>query len=225
VLSVALVAPSAWSGGRRADKLGGVPARSPRFALLENREWLRSRREAGWSVARIRSELGTSTAAVRAAIAAAGLPPELPRPGPSYPELYDVAWMRAKLEHSTVTEIARRLGCSTRSVKNAARRAGVPGRRRMPRPTQLADRSWLEAQLQQGRAYSDIADALGCSVKAVGRAVREHGLNGLARRRRRFPELHDADWLRRALATQTPAQVAATLGCSVEAVRAAQRRA
>ena len=175
-------------------------------------------------MARIRSELGTSTVAVRAAIAAAGLPAELPRPGPSFPELYDVAWMRAQLEHTTVTEIARQLGCSTRSVKEAARRAGVPGRRRLPRPTRLADRSWLEAQLRQGRSYSDIANAFGCSVKAVGRAVRDHGLNGLARRRRRFPELYDADWLFRALETQTPAQVAATLGCSVEAVRAARRR-
>lgn len=135
---------------------------------------------------RIRSELGTSTVAVRAAIGAAGLGPRLPRAGPSSPELYDVVWMRAQLEHSTVTEVARSLCCSTRSVKDAERRAGVPASRRPPPPPQLTDGSWLEAQLQQRRSDSDIAGDLGCSVKAVGQAVREHGLDGLARRRRRF---------------------------------------
>jgi DNA-binding CsgD family transcriptional regulator len=184
--------------------------RSPTAALLDDDDWLRARRAEGW------------TPVVRAAVTAAGLPPKLG--GPKFPELYDLEWMRTQLAEHTITEIARRLGCSTRSAKDAARRAGIPGRQRQPRPRLLNDRIWLEQQLRRRRTYDDIAATLGRSTKAVGRAVRHHGLSDVARQRRQFPELHDPDWLRRALVTRTVTDIARALGCSVEAVRAARRR-
>ena len=69
-----------------------------------------------------------------------------------------------------------------------------------------------------------MADELGCSIKAVANAVALHGLGAIARRRRRFEQLYDDDWLRAALATSTVKSVAERIGCSPEAVRAAKRR-
>ena len=172
---------------------------------------------------RIRTETGTSAREVRSALVAAGLPAKLG--GLAFPQLYDEHWVREQLAHSGVTEVARSLGCSVRSVnRSAARRAGVPGRRRIPIPALLDDVGWLSLQLERRRTYADLASELGCSEKAVRRAVSRHGLGELARRRRRFPELYDEDWLRAASATQSRAEIAAQLGCSVEAVKAAQHR-
>ena len=169
------------------------------------------------------AELGTSADRVGAAVRAAGLPP-LRRNGsrPSFPQLYDVKWVRAQLRHITVTELARRLGCSTRSTRDAARRAGVPPRWRQPRPARLEDADWIAEQLHV-RSYDNIADELGCSVKMVARAVRDHKLGDVARQRRRFPELYDDEWLRSAIG-QSQDQIAQRLGCSPATVKAARRR-
>ena len=82
----------------------------------------------------------------------------------------------------------------------------------------------MSGPLENRRTYAELASELGCSEKAVRQAVRRHGLGELARRRRRFPELYDDNWLRAVSATQARAEIAAGLGCSVEAVKAAQRR-
>ena len=82
----------------------------------------------------------------------------------------------------------------------------------------------MSGPLENRRTYAELASELGCSEKAVRQAVRRHGLGELARRRRRFPELYDDNWLRAVSATQSRAEIAAGLGCSVEAVKAAQRR-
>jgi hypothetical protein len=81
---------------------------------------LAARRAEGWSVERIRAELATSAPRVRASLAAAGLPTRLD--GPTFPELYDRDWVREHVGEHGVTEVARQLGCSVRSVKDAARR-------------------------------------------------------------------------------------------------------
>ena len=191
-------------------------SRSSLITMLDDHDWLRERRAAGWSVERIRRELRTSAPKVRAALAAAGLPAKLP---PTSPELYDNGWVRAQLGHITVTELSRQLGCSTRLVKDAARRAGVPPRRRQARPERLDDAAWLAQQLDV-HSYDDIANALGRSMRMVARAARHHHLGDGARRR----QLHDEDWLRSALQTQSGAQIAQRLGCSPHTVQAAKRR-
>jgi DNA-directed RNA polymerase specialized sigma24 family protein len=100
-------------------------------ATLADREWLARRRAAGATVGELAAELGTSADRVGAAVRAARLPP-LRRNGshPTFPKLYDVEWVRAELAGRTRTELARDLGCSLRSVKDAARRAGLAPTRR-----------------------------------------------------------------------------------------------
>jgi hypothetical protein len=103
---------------------------------LDDQEWLARRRAEGATVDALADELGTSPGRVTAAIRAAGLPP-LHRNGstPAFPELYDVESVRAQLATRTRAVIARELGCSRRSVGDAAVRAGVPPARAHRSPT------------------------------------------------------------------------------------------
>src|SRR3954454_11365371 len=96
-------------------------------AALADRAWLASRRDAGATIAQLAAELGTTTTRVAKAIQAADIPP-LPGHGGrrSWPQLYDVAWVRAELAHKSPTQVAREVGCSRRSVYEAGRRARVP---------------------------------------------------------------------------------------------------
>ena len=101
---------------------------SPQIAAkLADREWLAARRTDGVTVHQLADELGISPGRVSAAIRAAGLPP-VRRNGskPTFPQLYDRQWIRTQLATKTKTQVARDLGCSVRSVRDAARRAGVP---------------------------------------------------------------------------------------------------
>ena len=121
--------------GVRIEVDGHAPPRAIAVRLADH-EWLTRRRAEGATVGALADELGTSRGRVAAAIKAAGLPP-LRRNGstPAFPELYDVEWVRAQLATRTRADVARELGCSTRSVRDAAVRAGVPPARVLRSPT------------------------------------------------------------------------------------------
>jgi hypothetical protein len=94
-------------------------------AALADRWWLAARRDAGATMAELAVELGTTRTRVAKALRMAGLP-ELSRRGrpTKWPQLYDVAWVRAQLAGRSQADVARDLGCSLWSVHQAARRAG-----------------------------------------------------------------------------------------------------
>jgi hypothetical protein len=98
----------------------------PAAARLTDRAWLLDRRRE-LTNRELAAELGVSPGRVAAASRRAGTP-ALRRNGssPAFPQLYDVEWVRTELATKTRTEIARDLGCSLRSVRDAAARAGVP---------------------------------------------------------------------------------------------------
>ena len=105
-------------------------------AVLADRPWLAARRDAGATMAEMADELGTTRTRVAEALRVAGLPP-LSRKGASrmWPELYDVAWVKAELAGKSRAQVARQLGCSPWSVQQAARRAGVEsGRQQLDQP-------------------------------------------------------------------------------------------
>ena len=99
------------------------PAASARLA---DRGWLLMRRREATN-RELAAELGVSTSRVIAASRRAGAVP-LRRNGsrPTFPQLYDVDWIRAQLATKSRTALAAELGCSLRSVRDAAARAGLP---------------------------------------------------------------------------------------------------
>jgi len=96
-------------------------------ARLADHEWLARRRAEGASNRVLAEELGVGTDCVATAVQTAGLPP-VRRNGsrPLFPELYDADWVRAQLGIKSRSAVAAELGCSTGSVSDAARRAGIP---------------------------------------------------------------------------------------------------
>ena len=106
-------------------------------ARLADHEWLARRRAEGASNRVLADELRVGPDRVAAAVHAAGLPP-VRRNGshPLFPELYDTDWMRAQLAVKSRTAVAAELGCSTGSVSDAARRAGIPPIRGRPSPSE-----------------------------------------------------------------------------------------
>ena len=83
-------------------------------------------------------------------------------------------------------------------------------------------RDWLRAQLETRRTYAELATELVCSEKAVRQAVAATSLGDIARRRRRFPQLYDDAGYGPRWSTQSRNEIAAQVGCSVEAVKAAR---
>jgi AraC-like DNA-binding protein len=231
-----------WSVRRIAGTVGVDPGRvrnalreaglAPRIHLvrrsvpeLTDVEWPTDRRGDGWSVRRIASHLHVDDKRVRTALRDAGLPAALPPTHPTFPELHDMPWMRRKLRISTMADIARELGCSQRSVRDAARRAGrVPGPRPPRRPALLDDAAWLRTELTT-RSAADVARELGCSSSTVLSAARRHGVASPTQGHRpRFPELHDPAWLAANINAGTAADIADQLACSIAGVKSARRR-
>ena len=83
-------------------------------ARLADHNWLAGCRAVGASIRRLADELGVGPDRVAAAIHAADLPP-VGRNGsrPSFPDLYDVDWVRAQLATKCRTQVAAELGCSS----------------------------------------------------------------------------------------------------------------
>ena len=128
----------------------------------------------------------------------------------------------------TVSQVAGRLACSERTVRNLTHRLGVaqPTRRAAAAGAALlADRRWLEqAYWDEGCSLNDLAARVHVSVAEVTFALREAGIpvrppGALVDRR-----LYDPEWLGTRLADQSTESVAAEIGCSPVTVRKAARR-
>lgn len=113
-----------------------MPWRATGSRMQAWRQWRTRGRADGATIGALADELGTSRGRVATAITAAGLP-ALRRSGstPAIPKLYDVEWVRAQLTTRTPADVARELGCSTPSVRDAAVHAGVPPARALRSPT------------------------------------------------------------------------------------------
>ena len=123
--------------------------------------------------------------------------------------------MRAQVDaRRSMADIARQLGCSTRSVRAAAARVGRVATPRPPR--------WLTDQLTR-RPIPVVAAELGVSSERVSAAARRHGITIPPGPRIKFPELRDPDWLR-SRSHRTIAEVADELGCSTHTVEKAVTR-
>lgn len=130
---------------------------------------------------------------------------------------------------ASVREIAARWGCTARSVRNVAHRAGLvlpQARRRAVRQAPLGDPMWLTHQIDAGRSATSMADELGCSatevraaVAAAGRRLRVH------RTPVRHHQLHEPGWLAAQLKAGRPLKAIATeVGCAVATVQKAVHR-
>jgi DNA-binding CsgD family transcriptional regulator len=216
---------------RKALRDAGLPPRLRRdVPELADVDWLTERRREGWTVQQIANHLHVDNKRVPHALRDAGLPAALPprahsHSPPTYPELYDLEWMRRELRTRTMADIARQLGCSERSVRDAAARAGrIPGPPRPRRPDLLDDVEWLRTQLVT-RSAEDLARQLGCSPSTVRNAANRHGVTYPTQGNKpRFPELHDPEWLAANIYTGTAAEIAERLGCSLDSVKTARRR-
>jgi transposase-like protein len=213
---------------RQALRDAGLPPRLKRarpVPELADAAWLAERRRDRWNVPRIARYLHVDERRVQRALRDLGLPARLPSTPAMFPELHDVEWMRRQLETRTMADIARELGCSQRSVRDAARRAGrVPGPSPRRRPARLDDATWLGTELTT-RSAADVASELGCDSSTVLRAARCYGVASPTQGDRlRFPELHDPAWLAANVYAGTAAEVAAQLGCCIASVTKARRR-
>jgi uncharacterized metal-binding protein len=94
------------------------------------------------------------------------------------PRLDDEVLMRAHVAAGrSPADIARIIGCGKDTVRRSLHRLGIewelPGS--MTRPAELDDVRWLADAVRSSSCRS-IAAGLGCSVMAVTRALRRHGI-------------------------------------------------
>ena len=193
--------------------------------------WLRdSVEQRGVSPSGLARELGVGILEVHTALMAAGVGWTGRRP-PNYPQLYVKGWLAEQFAAGgSVRSIAETVGCSASAVRLAADKLGI-ARRRFAVPTfpELHDPEWLrERYVAQGHTSQEIATMIGCTTNSVLRALRAAGIpTRPGRPPRRFPELHDARWVRRRYLDERAAsvEIAAELGCSLATVTRALRRA
>ena len=205
--------------------------RAVRDARLTDAAWLRDCVEQrGASPSGVARELAVGILEVHTALTAAGVAWTGRRP-PTYPQLYVKGWLAEQFAAGgSVRSIAETVGCSASAVRHAADKLGI-SRRRFAAPTfpQLHDPEWLrERYVVQGQTSQQIAALIGCTENSVLRALHAAAIpTRPGRPPRRFPELHDARWVRRRYVTEraTSAEIAAELGCSLATVTKALRRA
>lgn len=112
----------------------------------------------------IAERLGCHSDAVRQARTRRGIPP-----------FRRVDWSLELLGVDTDREIAERLGLSISAVKSARRRRGIPAPSSSRPGTPAARREAAECR-RKGWTYADIADVFGVSSSAVGRWLRQEGI-------------------------------------------------
>jgi len=78
---------------------------------------------------------------------------------------------------------------------------------------------WLEQRRAEGWGVKRLAAALDVDHHKVSAALRRAGLPIPLPRKLHHPQLHDVDWLRRALAMLSTEDVARQLGCTPQSVR------
>jgi AraC-like DNA-binding protein len=161
------------AAGLRRDS-NGARRRYPR---LKDVDWLRERYAVqGTRIGDIADEVGCGELAVRAALARARLP--LRGVPPQYPHLRDRSWLRLQyLEHRvSVRDIAREVGCDESAVYDALDAAAIARIRPRGGPPrqfpELDDSPWLRHRYRdQGRSQQELAAEIGCSIRAVRKAL------------------------------------------------------
>ena len=229
---------AAWYGCsvksvRNVAHIGGLllpqARRRAQRARLGDRRWLRAQLvAAGRTASDVAEEVGCTSADVTAAARAAGLR-ELQ--SIRHPQLYEPGWLAAELAaRRSQAAIAAEVGASTTAVRRAIRVLGITDRRHHGdvRYPVLHDVAWLRRRyVDDGATSTDLAAEIGCRPPAVLRALKRAGIERRpGRPPRRYPQLHDRDWLaRRYLTDAQPARVlAAEIGCAPSSVRRALRR-
>ena len=125
-----------------------------------------------------------------------------------------------------VVDIARRAGCSPRSIRNVALRGGLAlprARRRAVDDENLADAAWLRDRVERGGVSpSGLAAELAVDVAEVRAALDAAGVEWSDRRAPKYQLLYVEGWLAdRFAAGGSLRTVAEEVGCSPAAVRRA----
>ena len=136
----------------------------------------------------------------------------------------DEAWLRGRVAaYASNVEIAAEAGVTTRAVRYALCRYSIE---RAPRPGLAAVAA--VAEYQAGTPLADIAAKVNRGTRWVSKAVQAAGAQRPAnyrRRRPKYPQLGDADWLTARLAAGgTVRSIARELGADRHTVRAALGR-
>lgn len=199
--------------------------------LHHDSEALRGWLDAGETASSIAHRLAVEVAEVRAALEAHSLTAPASRPR-RYPQLYEPDWLAEQLRvRRPLREIAAQVGCSTAAVRRAITTLGITDRRAYAerRFPQLHDKAWLRRRyIDERKSSTAIAAELGCGNGATLRALHRAAIDVRSGpHARRYPQLHDAAWLRRRAINEraSTAQLVAELGCSRTSVRRALRRA
>jgi DNA-directed RNA polymerase specialized sigma24 family protein len=168
-----------WRALAEAGLRRGVHVDPGTYPRLGDVEWLRDRYLVqGARIGEIAAEVGCRELAVHHALVRARIPLRgVPR---IYPQLGDESWLRLRYveQRISVGDIAEELGCDGSTVIAALAAAGIP----RPRPTrgrprrfaELGDHDWLRRRyLDEGASLRELAVEIGCSIRAVRKALAE----------------------------------------------------
>ncbi len=133
----------------------------------------------------------------------------------------DVEFHKAVREGHLRADLAERFDVSAAVVTAAATRAGMKVR---SLAAALNEETLRDLYVDQGLSQQRIAERFGCDQSTVHDALKRHGIASRPRNSVRFPELHDADWLRARVAEgHTRSTIAHMLGCSPSTVNTSFR--
>ena len=199
--------------------------RRPIYTKLWEPGWLQGRFDAGAGLRTIAAEVGCSVGAVRVAADKLGVQR---RRAAQRAELRDPAWLSQAylIDRRSMADIATELGVSGQAVSQALRRAGIVARSQTEaqRPA-ISNDTARQLYVDEGLSVAQIANRLGVHANTVYGALERAGVP------RHGPpfahsQLGDADWLRETYVDQrrSASSIAAEVGCTVAAVRAALAR-
>ena len=141
---------------------------------LGDRSWLSERYvDQGMTAAEIAAELGCHPTVVTRALKRHGI--VVAR---GFKQLSDAEWLRGQYmeDGRSTTAIAQEIGCNPDAVRQALGRHGIQTRPAgSPTPEKLQDRAWLAREYKAKSALT-IASSIGCSEKAVLKALHRHGI-------------------------------------------------
>jgi AraC-like DNA-binding protein len=193
-------------------------------------EYVAAALDAGDSASDIAWRVGCSTRSVRNVARRGGLMlPQARRRVARERRLGDEDWLRNEVEYRgrSISALAHELGVDTATARTAAETAGITRPGRAMRYPQLYEQGWLADRFAAGSSLASIASDVDCSITAVRIAARHLAVPRRPFAEVRYPQLHDADWLRQRYEREpaTAKAIAAELGCTPKSVLRAVRAA